>query len=330
MHERFGCLPRTCTRVVGLVTCISRHAQTSMKVKGARMKSTLQRATSIVVVMPTAIGDSLLMMVLVNNLIRNGYRPVVVSWVIADLAAWFPGVVVHADHTALGQFELVIQLRESAAGLALASSGRVCELVSLPAFDKHPHMIDKFVALAEDAFGLAQPTRHNGITVPRDLQLRRQPQRVAIHPTGSHIEKIWPQKKFIALAGKLAQRHLLPSFLVSPDERLAWLPDDKAIAPVQSFAKLADVAAWIAESGWFIGNDSGLGHLASSIGIPTVSLFMRRGLARTWRPAWARGTVVLPRNVFISAYLKERYWKLGLSVQRVLHSFERLKVDQTA
>lgn len=292
------------------------------------MKSTLQRAKSIAVVMPTAIGDSLLMMVLVNNLVRNGYNPVVVSWVIADLAAWFPNVEVYADNPSRGKFDLVIQLRESAQGLALARNGRVCELVSLPAFGAHPHMIDKFVAVSEEAFSLSRITRHSGITVPPNLQHRRELRRVAIHPTGSHIEKIWPQKKFVALARKLSQRNLFPSFLVAPDEQPAWLLDDEAASWVQSFARLADVAAWIVESGWFIGNDSGLGHLASSLGIPTVSLFMRRGLARTWRPGWGRGTVVLPRNFFISAYFKERYWKVGLSVQRVLHSFDRLKVDQ--
>ncbi|MFM0627038.1 glycosyltransferase family 9 protein [Paraburkholderia xenovorans] len=104
--------------------------------------------------------------------------------------------------------------------------------------------------------------------------------------------------------------------------------DRDAAGCVQSFAQLGDVAARVAESGWFIGNDSGLGHLASALGVPTLSLFMRRGLARTWRPAWGRGLLVLPRNLFVSAYLKERYWKFALTVQRVLRSFERLKVDK--
>ena len=42
------------------------------------MKAKLEGAASIAVAMPTAIGDALLMMVLVNNLIRNGDRKSVV------------------------------------------------------------------------------------------------------------------------------------------------------------------------------------------------------------------------------------------------------------
>ncbi|MDE1179043.1 glycosyltransferase family 9 protein [Paraburkholderia sp.] len=294
------------------------------------MKSTLQRARSVAVVTPTAIGDSLLMMVLVNNLIRNGYRPVVVSWVVADLAAWFPGVVVHAGHECAAQFDLVIQLRATDAGRALSIDGTVCELVQLPSFNEPEHMIDKLVGVAQHAFGLSYLTRHNGIALPPHIRFRLFEHRVAIHPTGSHAEKIWPRKKFAGLAEKLLQQGLNASFLVAPAEKSEWLADDAVASSVQSFAKLGDVAQWIAESGWFIGNDSGLGHLASALDVPTVSLFMRRGLARTWRPAWGRGAVVLPRNVFVSAYLKERFWKLGLSVQRVVQSFERLKTDKAA
>ncbi|MFM0627037.1 glycosyltransferase family 9 protein [Paraburkholderia xenovorans] len=172
------------------------------------MRSALRRAGSIAVVPPTAIGDSLLMMVLVNSLIRNGYRPVVVNWVVDELAEWFPGVEVHRDHTSLGHFDLVIQLRATDAGKSFAPGGTVCELVHLPAFIEPPHMIDKLVAVTQHSFGLSHITRHNGITLPARLRFRHHESRVAIHPTGSHIEKIWPRKKFIALAKKLTQQGL--------------------------------------------------------------------------------------------------------------------------
>ncbi|SIO39494.1 glycosyltransferase family 9 protein [Paraburkholderia phenazinium] len=295
------------------------------------MKAKLEGAASIAVVMPTAIGDTLLMMVLVNNLIRNGYRLTVFSWVVKDLADWFPGIDVRNEceqQDAAGQFELVIQLRATPCGKALAASGEVCEIVGFDAFQVPGHMIDMIVAVARDEFGLADITRHNGITVPNWIRFRAYERRVAIHPTGSHIEKMWPRKKFVALAQKLVQRDFQPTLLVAPCERQTWLMDKDAAQRLHSFERLADVAAWIAESGWFIGNDSGLGHLASALGVPTLSLFMRRGIARTWRPNWGRGAIVLPYNLFVVGALKERYWKLALTGSSVLRSFDRLRLEE--
>lgn len=138
---------------------------------------------------------------------------------------------------------------------------------------------------------------------------------------------MWPRAKFAALVGKLTRRGFEPTFLVAPDEKPARLMDEDTAPYLLSFDKLVDVAAWIAESGFFIGNDSGLGHLGSEVGVPTLSLFMRRGLARTWRPNWGRGAMVLPRNLFVGGALKERFWKQPLSASRVMHSFERLMVE---
>jgi hypothetical protein len=78
------------------------------------------------------------------------------------------------------------------------------------------------------------------------------------------------------------------------------------------------------ESGWFIGNDSGIGHLASNLGIPSISLFRRRRVAERWRPAWGLVDVVLPWQWVPSAYLKERFWRHTLTCNRVLSAFARL------
>jgi len=292
------------------------------------MKAKLESAVSIAVVMPVAIGDTLLLMVLVNNLIRNGYRPTVFSWVVKDLSDWFPGVDVRDEHEESGPFDLVIQLRATTAGVSRAAEGEVCELVSFEAFQGGRHMIDKVAAVAHEVFGLADVTRHNGITVPHWIRFRANERRVAIHPTGSHIEKMWPRKKFVALVRKLVQRDFQPTLLVAPCERQAWAMGQDEEQWLRSFGRLAEVAAWIAESGWFIGNDSGLGHLASALGVPTVSLFMRRGLAHTWRPNWGRGEIVLPYNLFVIGALKERFWKLALTGSRVLRSFDRLRLEE--
>jgi ADP-heptose:LPS heptosyltransferase len=244
--------------------------------------------------------------------------------VMEDLAQWFPGIDVRSASEMPQRVDLVVQLHATAAGRALSAEGELCEISKLAAFNQAGHMIDRFVAVARDTFGLKNVTRDTGIVAPEGVRSRARFARVAVHPTGSHDQKIWPRAKFAALARKLVRRGFEPTFLVAPDEKPAWLMDGDTAPYLHSFDKLVNVAAWIAESGFFIGNDSGLGHLASALGVPTLSLFMRRGLAHTWRPNWGRGAIVLPRNLFVFGALKERFWKQALSASRVMHSFERL------
>ena len=87
------------------------------------------------------------------------------------------------------------------------------------------------------------------------------------------------------------------------------------------------LAQLIYESGWFIGNDSGIGHLASNLGIPTVSLIHRRKTMLRWRPDWAPGEALLPWMPLLLHALKERGWKYFISVNQVLKAFERLKAS---
>lgn len=285
----------------------------------------IQTNNSIAVVLPPPIGDSLIGMVLVNNLVRNGYQPVVFGWVAEQLAEWFPWVRVGRADEYAGAFEVVIELRPTAQGSTLARSGKTLCLADLPAYHgpKH-HMVDRIVDIAVTTFQLQDVTRSNGLILPPGVVRRAAANRVVIHPTGSHPEKMWSRPKFLALARSLERLGLKPSFLVAPNEFDAWRGISAHGHEVNAL-DLGDVARWIAESDWFIGNDSGLGHLASSIGVPTLTLFMRRGLARSWRPGWAPGEIVLPLNVVPSGKLKERLWKQLLTVRRVMSGFQVLR-----
>src|SRR5262249_8522296 len=81
------------------------------------------------------------------------------------------------------------------------------------------------------------------------------------------------------------------------------------------------VTRYIYESSWFIGNDSGLGHLASNLGIKTVTLGMRFRVMQRWRPAWVEGLVLIPPKWLITRPLKERFWKYFISVNQVMRTF---------
>ncbi|NIE64136.1 glycosyltransferase family 9 protein [Burkholderia sp. Ax-1719] len=289
-----------------------------------------QTGNTLAIALPPPIGDSLIGMVLVNNLVRNGYRPVVFGWVAQELKDWFPAVEVGRVDDHLGAFDTVIELRPTDFGKSLSRDGQTQVLADLPEYSGSKHMVDRVVDIAGKLFELQDVTRSNGMVVPPGCQRNRHPNRVVIHPTGSHPEKMWSRHKFLALSRALSRLHLRSSFLVAPNEYNAWRDASAAGFDVHALNDLDEVARWIAESGWFIGNDSGLGHIASAIGVPTLTLFMRRGLARSWRPGWGPGDIVLPPNVIPFGALKERLWKQLLSVSRVMSSFHALRTTSTS
>lgn len=294
-----------------------------MRLRKTRMR--LETSSEVAVALPPPIGDSLIGLVLVNNLIRNGYRPVVFGWVAEHLADWLPGVDVRKPEGHTGAFDTVIELWKTDYAAALSRSGRTLSLDRFPEYSGSKHMVERIVDVATHVLQLRDVTRSNGLVVPAGVMRGRFANRVAIHPTGSHPEKMWERDKFLALSRALMRRQLSPSFLVSPSEMSGWNDVAREGHEVNALPRLGDVATWIAESSWFIGNDSGLGHLASSLGVPTLTLFMRRGLARSWRPGWGPGAVVLPPALVPSAALRERLWKRLLTVRRVMSAFNALQ-----
>jgi heptosyltransferase III len=119
--------------------------------------------------------------------------------------------------------------------------------------------------------------------------LERLPERfLALHPgSGSH-RKNWPPERFVELARALAPAD---PFLV-----VRGPADREAAASLLSLANavLADelhprqLGALLADAGAFVGNDSGVTHLAAAAGAPTLALFGPTDPAQ-WAPV---GTAV--------------------------------------
>ncbi|WP_297368295.1 glycosyltransferase family 9 protein [Acidocella sp.] len=124
---------------------------------------------------------------------------------------------------------------------------------------------------------------------------------IALGPTANWDGKIWPPERFVALFHALAAR--LPGARAAifggpgADEArraapvLAALPD--AINLVGRLT-LPEAAACLRRGTIYIGNDSGLMHLAAAAGAPTLGLF-GRSKASEYAPAGARvGIAVAP------------------------------------
>lgn len=101
---------------------------------------------------------------------------------------------------------------------------------------------------------------------------------VGLGPTANWQPKIWPAERFASLFEKLPLQDAVPAVFAGPGEAeremaaplLAALPN--AVDLVGRLS-LPEVAACLARCSLFVGNDSGLMHLAAASGTPTLGLF---------------------------------------------------------
>jgi ADP-heptose:LPS heptosyltransferase len=83
-----------------------------------------------------------------------------------------------------------------------------------------------------------------------------------MHPFASSSAKRWPLENFRAVARALS---VPVQWCSGPEEQL-----DGAVR----FDDLYELACWIAKARVYIGNDSGISHLAAAVGTPVVAIFL--------------------------------------------------------
>ncbi len=284
------------------------------------------------------LGDCLLTLILSQNLSLRGDEVVTFHPFMSQLQSWFPHLPLRSFPPNLSEFDRFFIFYEKSGPMSevlktclsqYRDKTTVLNPIATPntdypyweegGFDGNRTFADNLVNFCQAKLGIEGAVKSNGIAIPEGLQPRKYLKRVVLHPTSSRPGKNWPRVKFLKLADKLSQKGYEPVFIVSPAERAQW-PE----APL--FTTLDEMARFVGESGYMIGNDSGIGHLASCLGVPTVSLFKNERTAHFWRPAFALGEICLPQGWLPNLKglrWRDKYWHWGLSVSQVFRTFEK-------
>jgi ADP-heptose:LPS heptosyltransferase len=179
------------------------------------------------------------------------------------------------------RWDLVVDLRGSAMAWLLATRHR---LVHGGKNGNHDHRLTTLARVME----LAEPpsprlwvsdehAAQASRLVPDDGPV------LALAPTANWAGKIWPAENFIAMAERLtAPGGILPNARIAvfgaADERaiaqlvIDALPEDRCIDLVGE-THLLTAAAALGRCALFVGNDSGLMHMAAAMATPTLGLF---------------------------------------------------------
>lgn len=171
--------------------------------------------------------------------------------------------------------------------------------------DPEKTMVDNVIASLQSLFGI-EASSDNGLRPPKGLVHRRYEKRIAIHATSGTPFRNWPLKKFQKMASWATSVGFEPVFL-------------------PQFPCLEELLSFIYESGYFLGNDSGPGHLASCLNIPHLIIGRDEKHMRHWRPGWGHGHVITPPQ-WIPNWkgfrVRENYWSNFISTSSVINSFK--------
>lgn len=124
---------------------------------------------------------------------------------------------------------------------------------------------------------------------PRIVASREPAGFIACHPFSGSPKKNWPIENFLEVAN-----HAPVRFCIGPGQSL-----DGALR----IAALDELAAWLATAEAYIGNDSGITHLAAAIGLPVIALFGPTDPA-VWAPRGERVRVLRQEGLTPSAVIE--------------------------
>lgn len=299
------------------------------------------------------LGDGINFLVLAHHFITHGWSLDTYHNSLASMQNWIPHVPIYAYPDAkhipdlLERYDwfFVVQNKGSAWIAELIREGKRRFPERVKVFYVYPssHIVNEpfyldtciqpTIPLAENLhlfcqrfLGCRDTVCSPGLIFPPHLQHRCQARRVVIHPTSGKLERNWSVEKFVKLALQLQQRGYEVVFIPGNEAQHHWhVPGIEA----RYFQNLDQLAAFLFESSYFIGNDSGPGHLASALGIPTLTLFNRYKAAALWRPSFAPGVVVAPSHWIPNLgglRWRDRYWQRWISVPHVLRGFNDLRV----
>lgn len=184
-------------------------------------------------------------------------------------------------------------------------------------------VVQATVDFMKDTMGLERIS--SGVTphVPPGMVHRRYRARVVLCPDSAEpTRKDWTPSRILDLAARLKSKGLDPKIVASPENIAMWRDLSMGLCESPALDSVEALAGYLYESGVVVASDSGSGHLASFLGVPTVTIYRRKNRRFAWRPGWAPGVVVCP--ILTLSIGKMHIWRPFISTAQVLRAVDSL------
>ena len=161
-----------------------------------------------------------------------------------------------------------------------------------------PFLLEPLQALAiyeteiVPALEFSEERREKGRKHLRSLGLHGKP--VVVHPGSGSPTKNWPVARYVEIIHRLkeAGKDVVAVIGEADAAEAAVLARELPGQALLAGLSLVELAGALAESSVFLGNDSGITHLAAAVGLPVVTLFGPSD-AETWAPRGRGGVKVV-------------------------------------
>lgn len=201
-----------------------------------------------------------------------------------------------ADQIEVVAEALVFAAKSSGIEAGLRALGVPRVICQQPFPPTRTHVVDWHLSLFPDLpLSEAERTPRVGLARQTVARLEKAEASVAVAPGSGSPKKNWPLERFLALADELSAAHERVAWVLGPVEQETGLAERIARArPAESRwldCGLRALAGRLSTARLFVGNDSGVAHLAAAAGCPVVVLFGASDPA-VWAPRGKRVQVV--------------------------------------
>jgi ADP-heptose:LPS heptosyltransferase len=120
-----------------------------------------------------------------------------------------------------------------------------------------------------------------------------EPRVFLIHPGAGSSRKVWPLERFLEVAEHLRRHGDIPQFVIGPAEKDLEGTIKRTEIECHRPVDCLELIALLRSASAYIGNDSGVSHLAAWVGLPSVVIFGPSDPLR-WAPRGRRVQVLRP------------------------------------
>jgi ADP-heptose:LPS heptosyltransferase len=227
--------------------------------------------------------------------------------------------------------------------------GRILHIHSFPPWDEKVHLTDHLLKqFARYGFPESQSTPElhlkesdrewaGNFWKSKGMTPEERSKVIVLHPGSGGKKKVWPLDRFLTLAHTV-QNQLGSRILVvlgpaeGPEDQMAFErmgPTPPILAKGLTLLQLASVMKGCR---FFVGNDSGISHMAAALGLATVAIFGPTD-RRVWSPRGEK-TFVVSRDVYCSPCPQERFFQCkgleclrGIGIGEVLEGLKRIGIE---
>lgn len=302
------------------------------------------------VISSSGIGDGVMMMVASHLLYHQGYHVTTFHNGLQQISDWFPShrfsplpklsqlesifssfdlVILQYDHHRLEtKFLIKLYQEKLIKNLSIfypshqsAKREKITPLDQI--FSPNQSMVENIAASISSLLSIHQASKNNGLIPLASLERNKYRNRVIINPIKYPPTAAWSADKFIRVGEKLQKLGCTVAFCVPLQCRFQWehILAKGFLLPV--FPSIREAISYIFESYLFVGNDSGLGHIASNLQIPTVIVSNCYKRMRLWKPGWFPSRVLTPAKWIFNPKkyrYREKYWDRFISTRQVVNA----------